>query len=163
MSRIVKVMNNKAVTATVGGKKCYFRSVLEYRWALYLEFLKKGNEIQDWFYEDTLLNFQNRGYKCGPFMYKPDFRVVEKDGKWVFQECKGHHDGQTNSKLQRTAKCYPGTVMELVLQSIPKRSVKGANRRFNASRYVRRIIDASEIFRQCRGVINFEVSKYKLD
>ncbi len=159
--RIVKVMNNRRITATVGGKKCHFRSGLEYQWALYLEFLKRNREIRDWQFEKKLFNFQDFGYKKGPFMYRPDFTITGKDGLVFYQECKGHHDGATNAKFQRVAKCFPGTVMELVLQSIPKRSSKGAARRGQASRYVRRIIDASVIFRQLRGVINFELPKYQ--
>lgn len=163
MSRVIKVMNNRRITATVGGKKCYFRSGLEYQWALYLEFLKHAGEICDWQFEKKLFNFQGFGYENGPFMYRPDFTIIDKQGNVFYQECKGNHDGATNAKFQRVAKCYPGTVMELVLQSIPKRSSKGANRRFNASRYVRRIIDASVIFRQLRGVINCKVIKIETD
>ncbi len=162
MSKIVKVMNNKPVTATVGGKKCYFRSKLEYGWAQYLEFLKRSGEIRDWFYEKTTFDFQGKGYAKGPFMYLMDFTIIDKDGQTYYQECKGHHDGQTNSKLKRVADCYPDAVVELVLQNIPANGIKGANRRATAKRYTRRIIDAGFIFRQLRGVIKVDAPKLKL-
>ncbi len=150
--RIVKVMRNRQSTETVGGKTCHFRSQLEYKWAQYLQFLKESNNILGWEYEPKTFDFQSRGYKKGPFVYLPDFKVVVGCGHY-WQETKGHHDGDCNSKLRRMAECYPDEIMELVLQSIPKKGGKGANRRRIAAKYTRRIIDASVIFRQMKGVI----------
>lgn len=155
--RIIRQFGNQCVTATVGGKKCYFRSKLEYHWALYLEFLKTNDEIIEWDYEPKIFYFPDE--KTAPVQYRPDFRVVEKINGVVWHETKGHHDGKTNKKFQRMAKHYPDVIMDLVLQSIPKTGSKGANRRFNAQRYVRRIMDASIIFRQMRGVIDFSTPK----
>lgn len=157
--RIIKSFGNQRVTATVGGNHCYFRSKLEYHWALYLEFLKNADEIIDWDYESQVFYFPNE--KTAPVQYRPDFMTVEKDGTVVWQETKGHHDGKTNKKFQRMAKHYPDVVMDLVLQRIPRTGSKGANRRFNAQRYVRRIIDASIIFQQLKSVINFNVPKLR--
>jgi len=156
---MARVYNNIRVTATVGGQKYHFRSKLEYNWAQYLDFLQSAEEIIDWSYETELFIFH--GVTRAPVQYRPDFRVVENDGTAVFQECKGYHDGQTNSKLRLMAKHYPDVVMELVRQNIPKSGGKGANRLFNAKRYVRRIIDASAIFKQLKGYINFDVPKLR--
>jgi len=151
--RVTKVMNNRRVTATVGGQECHFRSAFEYQWALYLQFLRDKKQIMWWAYEPKVFDFTQFGYTTGPYKYRPDFLICENDKTKVYQECKGYHDGATNRKFQRTAKHYPDVVMELVLQRIPKKKSKGANRRLNAQRYVRRIIDASEIFKQLKGFI----------
>lgn len=154
MARLVRDYNNQRITATVGGKDCHFRSKLEYKWALYLQFLKQGKEIIDWTFEEDLFVFH--GEVTAPIQYRPDFKVTEKDGTVVYQETKGYHDGQTNTKLRRMQGHYPETVFDLVLMSIPKKNkAKGAGRRRIAEKYTRRIIDASVIFKQLKGVINF--------
>ncbi|MCK5127231.1 MAG: DUF1064 domain-containing protein [candidate division Zixibacteria bacterium] len=155
--RIIRQYGNTRVTATVGENKCYFRSKLEYHWALYLEFLKTNGEIIKWEYEPKVFYFPDE--KTAPVQYKPDFRVTEKDGTVVWHETKGYHDGKTNKKFQRMAKHYPNVIMDLVLQSIPRTGSKGANRRFNAQRYVRRIVDSSTVFSQMKGIINFNLPK----
>jgi len=156
--RIVKVFNNRRVTATIGGQTCNYRSVLEYRWALYLQFLVDSGELDSWEYETDTFYFP--GETTAPVRYLPDFKIVEPGGVIVYQECKGWHDGPTNTKLRRTARHYPDVVMELVLQRIPKKGVKGVNRRRVADKYTRRIIDASDIFKQMKGAINFDTPNY---
>jgi len=149
---ITRQYNNQHITATVGEKKCHFRSKLEYQWAQYLELLKIHEQIVDWDYEPEVFYFL--GERTAPVQYRPDFKVIENDGTIVWQETKGYHDGKTNSKFRCMAKHYPGVVIELVLQRIPKHNKGiGANRRRIAEKYVRRIIDASEIFKQCKGII----------
>ncbi|MCK4791205.1 MAG: hypothetical protein KAV87_46160, partial [Desulfobacteraceae bacterium] len=74
--RIIRQYGNQRVTTTVGGKKCYFRSKLEYHWALYLEFLKTNGEIIKWEYEPEIFYFPDE--KTASVQYKPDFRVTEK-------------------------------------------------------------------------------------
>jgi len=157
--RIVKTMNNQRVTAVIGGKKCNFRSQFEYRWSKYLQFLKAAGEIKDWEYEAELFVFP--GEITAPVQYRPDFKVIGNKGTVVYQETKGYHDGSTNRKFQRMAKHYPDVVMELVLQSIPRKGSKGANRRAVAAKYTRRIIDASVIFKQIKHVVNLEVPKLR--
>ncbi len=152
--RIVKVYNNQRVSITIGGQHCHFRSKFEYNWALYLQFLKDRAKILYWEYEPKIFYFE--GERRAPVQYTPDFALFDSLGHAVWQECKGHHDGPTNTKLRLMAKHYPDEVMELVLMRIPKNQVKGANRRRVAAKYTRRIIDASEIFRQVRGLINFK-------
>ena len=142
--RIVKVMGNKPKTATVGGKTYYFRSKFEWKWARYLQLLKEQGHILGWLYEPERFFFPNE--KTAPVQYTPDFKVL---GHLVdyWQECKGYHDGPTNSKLRRMAKHYPDEIFELVLMRIPKKG-KGVNRRAVAAKYTRRIIDGGKILRQ---------------
>ncbi len=149
--RITLSMNNTRVTATVGGQRYHFRSKFEYHWAQYLQILTDNQQIQGWSYESETYYFE--GEKTAPVMYRPDFLVVENDGSEVWHETKGYHDGKTNKKLQRMAKHYPDVVIELVLQHIPKKGIKGANRRQVAERYCRRVYDGSVVLRQCKGLI----------
>lgn len=148
--RVVKVMNNKRVTDEFNGVQCYFRSNLEYRWAKYLQFLKEHGKIKSWAYETTTFNFQSKGYATSPFMYRPDFTIIENDGNILYQETKGVHDGSTNRKFQRTLECYrelSKNNFELILQRIPKDG-KGANKRRIAEKYCRRVVDSSIILKQ---------------
>jgi len=149
--RIVKVMGNRGERATVGGKTYYFKSQLELKWAQYLQFLKEHHNIIDWSYETQTFYFA--GEKAAPVQYTPDFRVNEAGGDIIYQETKGWHDGQTNTKLRRMAEHYPDVRIDLVLQHIPRKGSKGAHRRAIAAKYTRRIIDASVIFKQIKGII----------
>ncbi len=155
--RIVREYNNQWVTAEFNGRTYHFRSKFEYNWALYLEFLKETGEIKYWTYEPDIFYFPNE--KTAPVQYTPDFKLwvhnpgMPDDGQFYYQECKGYHDGSTNKKFQRMYKHFPHIVIELVLMRIPKRSGKGANRRRVAQKYCRRIIDASEIFKQIKGFV----------
>ena len=149
---VFRVVNAVRVKETVGGKTCSFRSMAEYRWARYLQLLKEQGHIQDWEYEPRKFLFL--GEISAPVQYTPDYRITEPDGTVVYQEFKGYHDRGTNTKLQRMAKHYPHVIMELVLQRMPKtQKSKGANRRRVAAKYVRRIIDAGEVFKQVKGLL----------
>ena len=143
--RVVKIMKNQSVEDVFNGRVCYFRSKLEHRWAKYLQILLESGQIAGWFYEPDKFIFPDE--ITAPVQYTPDFKVIENDGTVIYQETKGYHDGQTNTKLRRMAKHYPDTIFELVLQRIPKKG-KGAARQRIAAKYTRRIIDASKIFRQ---------------
>lgn len=155
--RIVKVMGNRRITATVGGKQYHFRSLFEWHWSQYLEFLKQAGEIENWFYENTLFDFTKFNYERGPFFYRPDFLIFDNNAKEYFQECKGFINGDTISKVTRAIKHYDYSKdnFELVVQRVPKKG-KGSQRYARAINYFRRIIDASEIFRQMKGMITFD-------
>ena len=90
MTRVVKIMNNNRVTAEFNGTKCYFRSTFEYHWACYLQFLQKSKQIKAWFYEPQLFIFH--GEITAPIQYRPDFKIVNKDGSEYYQELKGYRD-----------------------------------------------------------------------
>ena len=61
------------ITRSVGGKEITFRSLLEYRDCVYLQVLKEGGEIQEWWYEsqDWLFTFQH-GRLNNTKQYLPD-------------------------------------------------------------------------------------------
>ncbi len=144
--RIRRKYHNDPAWATIGGKEYYFRSKFERRWAEYLELLLTQGHIVEWWYEPQVFVFE--GVKSGPVCYHPDFKVAERDSVYHWEETKGLHDGQTNTKLKRMVEYYPGEAIDLVLLHIPK-SGKGARRREIAAKYCRRIVDGGAILRQC--------------
>lgn len=151
--RIRKKYGNEPQWAQIGGKQYYFRSKFERRWATYLELLRTQGHIVEWWYEPQAFTFE--GVKSGPVVYHPDFKVAENKQlpsgavilEHYWQETKGLHDGQTNTKLRRMAEQYPGEIIELVLLRIPKGG-KGARRREIAAKYCRRILDGGKILVQ---------------
>ncbi len=145
--RIRRKYGNEPQWATIGGKEYYFRSKFEVRWAWYLQLLKDQGHIYDWQYEKRVFVFE--GVSRGPVGYAPDFLIWESihNTNHYWQETKGMHDGQTNTKLKRMAEQYPAEIIDLVLLHIPK-SGKGASRREIAAKFWRRVIDGGKILRQ---------------
>ena len=146
--RIRRKFGNRPEITTIGGQTCHFRSQFELKWAKYLQFLVNSKLIEAWKYESRTFYFT--GYKTGKMNYLPDFKVIENDGTVVWQECKGAHDGPMNTRFKRMAEQYPDEIMDLVSWKFEKRN---AQKRSVAKKYTRRIIDASEIFKQVKGLI----------
>lgn len=90
-------------TYLIGDKEMYFRSKWEANYALYLEWLKKQGEIQDWEYEPMWYEFP---IKHGATRYLPDFAVTLKNGSEL-HEVKGRLTGRAKTQLKRMAKFYP--------------------------------------------------------
>lgn len=151
--RIRREFHNEPTWAQIDGQTYHFRSKFECRWAKYLQFLKERGAILDWQYEPHRFYFHNP--KTAPVSYLPDFLVLETYHKTVvWQECKGLLEPRDATKFQRMAEQYPKDEIELVMQRIPKKG-NAANRldRIQRKQWVSRVIDASKIFRQCKGVI----------
>lgn len=96
----------------VGGKRVFFRSRAEYRYALYLEYLKQRGDIEDWFHEKKTFHFPNQ--KQAPVNYKPDFEVRHKGGILEYVEIKGHETGRDRSKWKKMAKYFPEVNLRVV-------------------------------------------------
>lgn len=149
--RIIKVLGNRPITATVGGKTYHFRSEGEFMYAQYLEFLYQSGEIIGWSYEPPPFFFKD--VKFGPVQYKLDFCIGPKKGMAYYVEFKrGYLDGSAVTKLRRMADQYPDVIIELAMMGIPK---KTNNRMRTACKYTRghRIVDASAIFKQMGKLI----------
>ena len=88
----------------INGKLIYFRSKWEPNYALYLDFLKKNNQIKDWEYEAHRFEFPvKRGCTC----YTPDFKVTNTDNSTEWHEVKGWMDKKSKTKLNRMAIHFP--------------------------------------------------------
>lgn len=150
--RIVRVMGNKPITATVGGKTYRYRSTGEYMWAQYLQFLQDNEQIVNWYYEPKP-PFYFLNEKTAPVQYTPDFYVCPVNKPNYYQEFKRSSlDGRAVRKLQRMQKHHPNVQIELVMMGMPK---KETNRMRTAKKYIKdnRIVDATAIFKQLGKMI----------
>ena len=96
----------------VGGKKYYMKSLWERNYARYLNFLKDCKSIKDWEYEPFTFLFD--AIRSGTRTYKPDFKVYENNGKYVWHEVKGWMDSRSFTKLKRMAKYFPNERILLI-------------------------------------------------
>lgn len=127
----------------IGNRKYFFRSKLEYRWAQYLELLKRAGEVLYWDYEAVKFEFEK--IRSGTVFYTPDFRVKYADETVIWQELKGHLTSKDVTKFKRMAKYYPEETLILVMQRIPKKFNHNLE---TAKKYVERIIDAEKELRK---------------
>lgn len=92
--------------ATVGSQRCYFRSGWEWKFACYLEMLRRVGVIQSWDHEAETFWFN--GIKRGVVSYLPDFRVKRTGGAvFEYYEVKGYMDSKSATKIKRFRKYYP--------------------------------------------------------
>jgi hypothetical protein len=98
--------------AEIGGKRKFYRSRWEYRYALYLEFMKKWRHISEWEHEPETFWFDK--IKRGTNNYKPDFRVTFPSGGVEYIEVKGYMDQKSRTKIKRMAKYHPQIKLRVV-------------------------------------------------
>lgn len=97
---------------TFGGKRIYFRSGWEMKYALYLEWQKSHGVIQSWEHEPKTFWFQ--GIKRGCVTYLPDFKVTNLDGTHEWIEVKGYMDSKSKTKIKRFGKYFPEEKLTVV-------------------------------------------------
>jgi hypothetical protein len=98
--------------AEIGGKRNFYRSRWEYRYALYLEFMKKHKHIVEWEHEPKTFYFE--GIKRGTNNYKPDFRVIFPSGNEEWIEVKGYETSKDRTKYKRMAKYHPDVKLRVI-------------------------------------------------
>lgn len=98
--------------AEIGGKRNFYRSRWEYRYALYLEFMKKHGKVLEWEHEPHTFWFE--GIKRGTNNYKPDFRVTFPSGNVEWYEVKGYMDSKSATKIKRMKKYHPNVVLNVI-------------------------------------------------
>ena len=146
-----KEYRNQRTSLVFDGTNYNFRSKFEANWALYLQLLKESGHIKDWAYEQTRFTFKDemRGAK----QYLVDFDILENDGTFRYEECKGYLEPDTITKLQRVKKYRPEVVIDLVMQRIPKKGNAGRRiQRIARQTLARRVVDGTKILRQA-GII----------
>src|ERR1700677_1749865 len=97
---------------TIAGRKIYFRSKWEWKFALWLQSLKEKGLILEWEHEPKTFWFNE--IKRGTRSYLPDFRVSMLDGFQYWIEVKGYMDAKSATKIKRFRKYYPGELLEVV-------------------------------------------------
>ena len=86
------------------GRKVWARSGWERHWMAYLDWLVGLGEISSWEYEPQEFEYP---VKRGTRFYKPDFRVVNRDGSVEWQEVKGRWTAKAKTQVNRFRKYYP--------------------------------------------------------
>ncbi len=98
--------------AEIGGKRNFYRSRWEYRYALYLQFMKENKYILEWEHEPKTFYFE--GIKRGTNNYKPDFRVTFPSNNVEWIEVKGYMDSKSITKIKRMAKYFPEEKLRVI-------------------------------------------------
>ena len=99
---------------TINDKRYYFKSLWEINYARYLEFSKQNKNILDWLYEPQLFRFPKDAYDAGPFLYKPDFKVITTDFKHTWHEVKGWMSPDSKKKTKRFRKHFPEETLIII-------------------------------------------------
>ena len=150
----------KPVTKEVGGKTCTFRSLLEYRWSVWLQLQKEQGIIQEWWYEDEVLELESEKFR-DPVTYIPDFTIQTVDNDYEFEECKGWFTSKSATKMKLAATQYenPITLIFANLCANSKNSKTRAQygRAKRLEPFLKRVIFNAErdIFRKIKGL--FEI------
>ncbi len=98
----------------IDGRKIFFRSNWEHKFAKHLQKLKELNSIQDWEHEPQTFWFNE--IKRGVRSYMPDFKITHSDGSHYWVEVKGYMDAKSKTKIRRFKKYYPGEQLVVVDQ-----------------------------------------------
>lgn len=106
-----RLIVSKQAWHTVGGKKIYFRSTWELKFAKHLQFMKEQEIILEWEHEPKTFWFEN--IKRGVRSYLPDFKITRKDGSHYWAEVKGYMDSKSRTKINRFRKYYPEETLML--------------------------------------------------
>jgi len=106
------VANSWQGWAEIGGKRHYFKSLWEYNYACYLQWLKSLDQIKEWEYEPKTFWFE--GIRRGVTNYKPDFRVTENNDSTHWDEVKGYMDQKSKTKIKRFKKYFPEETIRVV-------------------------------------------------
>jgi len=131
-----------------------FKSKAEYRWACYLDLLKKSGELLAWGYETHKFEFRERHRKKG--VYTPDFflKYNYDQNKKDYEVKTEYHEVKTSLRQKDVYRFkqfrldYPYERIILVLSSMPKKSVKQLRLLENARKYVDDVIIAGPILRK---------------
>lgn len=107
-----KRLNTTQGWREIAGKRIFFRSSWEYKYALYLQFLKKQEKILDWEHEPQVFWFE--GIRRGCTNYRPDFRIDNFDSTHEWIEVKGYYDAKSLTKIKRFRKYFPEEKLRLI-------------------------------------------------
>lgn len=107
-------------------RRYYMRSLAEKRYACYLEWLRKNDQIWNWEYEPQEFWFE--GIKRGCVSYKPDFKVTNMNLTHYWIEVKGYMDAKSKTKISRFKKYFPEEKLEVVDSSWFSRNKKKLSR-----------------------------------
>ena len=146
----------KRVTKEVGGRAITFRSLLEYRWAIWCQFRKEQGIILDWWFEDAPIEIETKYFK-NKKLYLPDFTVRMPDGLCEFEETKGYFPPKDYTKIKLAAEQYVNPITLIFARLTNCKSLRAQyNRAKKLEPHIKRIIfDANKtIFKPIRGLFD---------
>lgn len=119
---MVSKYGNITVTAYVGDMdEITYKSMLEYRYAVYLSMLKQAGEIKNWWYENPAMRIDfDHGRKGNVRGYLPDFSVELNDGSFEIHETKGMMTQLDVKKLRAFAEQRPDAPIHLIFADLPE-------------------------------------------
>jgi hypothetical protein len=117
--------NVKRVTRSVGGREFTFRSLLEYRWAVWCQVRKESGIIEDWWYEDpeSVLVLEKPYYQ-NKKEYWPDFTILYPNGDYEYEETKGYFPAKDYTCLLMVTQQYTNPIT-LIFAKTPAFQVVG--------------------------------------
>lgn len=157
----------RQVTVTIGEKTCHFRSLLEYRYAVYLELLKEQGHIEEWEYEPKHMSIEFEHGRLGnKRTYLPDFTVLYPDAPidvagneiWEIHETKGRFQPLDYKKLLKYSEMH-GNPIVLIFASLT--NCKSARAQYNRAKrlekHIKRVIyDASKsLFKPIKHLFDY--------
>jgi len=137
-----KEYKNQWVETDIDGRHFKFRSKGEYKLALYLQTLKQGGLIKEWYHEQHKFMFPDSSWLV-------DFTVVKNESKFIeieHYEYKGFVERDTKKKLQLVNKYYPDA--QIIMVMADNRGVKKLGSR--ATSYCKRVTTMRDL---TRGII----------
>lgn len=140
---------NKPQQVMLGGREFKFKSLIEYKWAQYLQHLLDLGTILEWDYEPRTFEFGERYRRRR--QYTPDFRVKEQGS--YGKSLTAYHEVKTSlrqtdiRRFRLMAADYPEITMVLVLPYCSRNSNQ-SRLRGDALRYVERIVYANPLFKK---------------
>jgi len=151
-----RIANVRRVTKSVGGREIQFRSLLESRWAVWLQLQKEQGFIKDWCYEDLheMLVLKTK-YFGNKKQYLPDFIIETNEGVFELHECKGWFPPRDATKLKLAAEQYENPITLIFANLKPCKSRMAQYRRAKRLEpYLKRIIYEAnkEIFSKIKGL-----------
>lgn len=113
-----KWRNVKRGWEVVNNKNIFFASQGEYRYYLYLDFLKKHKSIKDFEYQPKSFDF-SQWIKHGTNRYRVDFKIIENNGEEIWIEIKSTNnldkmDQKSRTKIKRFKKYYPKLIFRII-------------------------------------------------
>ena len=131
---------NKPVLLEFGSdppRQIQFKSMLEGRWANYLERQRMDGEIYWWAYEPLQLVFSDTN-TTDPRVYTPDFVVLTREMRLIIYETKGMLKAKDHKKFRLTVAQFPK--FDAIYLVIANRTKQTPQRYASAAKYSTLII-----------------------
>ncbi|KKN22335.1 hypothetical protein LCGC14_0916010 [marine sediment metagenome] len=144
--KVVFEWKNEPQYVQIDGREFKFKSKVEHRWGLYLQYLKDLGAIQSWEYEPTTFEFSERWRTRK--QYTPDF-FIKEDGEEFYEEIKTSLRQVDILRFRLLKADFPEEKIALVIFGPEHTRKANQNRlRSNARKYVERIVFANPLLKK---------------